>query len=234
MITGFHVPAGAWTRRSMYLKIRDRQSYEFAAASAAVALDIDGGVVRQARIAVGGMTARPWRARAAEAALVGQAITEQSADLGRGGGLRRGADPWPQRLQADPSAAAPWCGPCCKPLRWRPEMADKAHTRIGEPAVRVDARLKVTGQARYPSDMTVANPAYAWLVTSSISKGRIRRFDLTAARAVRATRHPHLREHPGRDHHPGRLLGRRLQHHAGDQRGPARRPGHRPGRGRHL
>ncbi len=63
-------------------------------------------------------------------------------------------------------------------------MADKAHTRIGEPAVRVDARLKVTGQARYPSDMPVANPAYAWLVTSAIAKGRIKRFDLTAAKAV--------------------------------------------------
>lgn len=81
LITGFHVPAGAWTRRSMYLKIRDRQSYEFAAASAAVALHMERGVVRQARIAVGGMTAKPWRARAAEAALVGQTITEQSADV---------------------------------------------------------------------------------------------------------------------------------------------------------
>ena len=51
VITGFTVPAGPWTRRSLYLKIRDRQSYEFALASAAVALDMADGVVRQARIA---------------------------------------------------------------------------------------------------------------------------------------------------------------------------------------
>ncbi len=80
LITGFHIPAGAWTRRSLYLKIRDRQSYEFAAASAAVALAITGGVVREARIALGGMTAKPWRAREAEAALVGQPLTEATAE----------------------------------------------------------------------------------------------------------------------------------------------------------
>ena len=42
MITAFSVPAAAWTRRSVYLKVRDRESYEFALASAAVALDLDG------------------------------------------------------------------------------------------------------------------------------------------------------------------------------------------------
>ncbi len=43
LITGFHVPAGPWTRRSLYLKIRDRASYDFALASAAVALDLEAG-----------------------------------------------------------------------------------------------------------------------------------------------------------------------------------------------
>jgi xanthine dehydrogenase YagS FAD-binding subunit len=70
LITGFVIPAASWTRRSLYLKVRDRQSYEFALASAAVALDIDGGTIREARIAVGGVATKPWRARAAEAALV--------------------------------------------------------------------------------------------------------------------------------------------------------------------
>lgn len=46
LITGFNLPAGPWTRRSLYLKIRDRQSYEFALASAAVAIDMDGSKVR--------------------------------------------------------------------------------------------------------------------------------------------------------------------------------------------
>jgi xanthine dehydrogenase YagS FAD-binding subunit len=80
VITVFQVPAGPWTRRSLYLKIRDRQSYEFAIASAAVALDLDGDVVRQARIGLGGMAYRPWRAREAEALLVGQPLTEANAE----------------------------------------------------------------------------------------------------------------------------------------------------------
>jgi xanthine dehydrogenase YagS FAD-binding subunit len=79
VITAFRVPAGAWTRRSLYLKIRDRQSYEFAIASAAVALDMDGDVVRQARIGLGGMAYRPWRAHEAEAMLTGQPLTEANA-----------------------------------------------------------------------------------------------------------------------------------------------------------
>ena len=80
LITGYRVPAGAWTRRSLYLKIRDRESYEFAIASAAVALVIDGGVVREARLGLGGMAYRPWRAREAEALLVGKPLTEAAAE----------------------------------------------------------------------------------------------------------------------------------------------------------
>ncbi len=79
VITGFTVPAGSWTRRSLYLKIRDRQSYEFALASAAIALDIDQGTVRQARIALGGVATVPWRARDAEAALAGKPLDEAAA-----------------------------------------------------------------------------------------------------------------------------------------------------------
>jgi xanthine dehydrogenase YagS FAD-binding subunit len=79
LITGFLVPAQPWTRRSLYLKIRDRASYEFALASAAVALDLHGGVVRHARIALGGVATRPWRAREAEARLVGRMLDEAAA-----------------------------------------------------------------------------------------------------------------------------------------------------------
>jgi xanthine dehydrogenase YagS FAD-binding subunit len=79
LITGFVVPAGPWTRRSLFLKIRDRQSYEFALASAAVALDLDGERVREARIGLGGLAAKPWRSHEAEAALRGQALTEATA-----------------------------------------------------------------------------------------------------------------------------------------------------------
>jgi xanthine dehydrogenase YagS FAD-binding subunit len=79
LITGFTVPAGPWTRRSVYLKVRDRASYAFALASAAVALDMDGDRVRTARIGLGGLAYRPWRAAEAEAALTGQVLDERSA-----------------------------------------------------------------------------------------------------------------------------------------------------------
>ena len=55
---------------------------------------------------------------------------------------------------------------------------------MGEPAPRLDARLKVTGEARYASDFPVSNPAFAYLVTSTIAKGRITALDLAEARAV--------------------------------------------------
>ncbi|MBL6459100.1 xanthine dehydrogenase family protein molybdopterin-binding subunit [Belnapia sp. T6] len=63
-------------------------------------------------------------------------------------------------------------------------MPDGNQTIIGQPAIRIDGRAKVTGMARYASDEVVANPAHAFLVTSAIARGRIRGFRLDAARAV--------------------------------------------------
>jgi xanthine dehydrogenase YagS FAD-binding subunit len=81
LITGFVVPRGPWTRRSLYLKIRDRTSYDFALASAAVALDLAGdGSVRHARIGLGGLAAKPWRAHEAELALTGRILDEPAAE----------------------------------------------------------------------------------------------------------------------------------------------------------
>jgi xanthine dehydrogenase YagS FAD-binding subunit len=79
IIVGFLVPQAAWMRRSLYLKIRDRQSYEFALASAAVALDLVDGSVNAARIALGGVATKPWRAREAEAVLDGQKLDDALA-----------------------------------------------------------------------------------------------------------------------------------------------------------
>ena len=90
-ITGYTLPALPWARRSTYRKVRDRASYAFALASAAVALDVDAGQVRNARIALGGVATKPWRAAAAERALVGQPATEASfrhaADLALDGAV---------------------------------------------------------------------------------------------------------------------------------------------------
>jgi xanthine dehydrogenase YagS FAD-binding subunit len=74
LISGFTIP-GRWPR-SVYLKARDRQSYEFALASAAVALDVENGVVRDARVALGGVATTPWRAREAETLLKGERLED--------------------------------------------------------------------------------------------------------------------------------------------------------------
>jgi xanthine dehydrogenase YagS FAD-binding subunit len=80
IITGFSVPTGPWARRSLYVKVRDRASYEFASASAVVGLAMDGEVVREARVGLGGVAYRPWRSHEAEAALAGQPLTEANAE----------------------------------------------------------------------------------------------------------------------------------------------------------
>ncbi len=80
LIVSFLIPAGPWTRRSLYLKVRDRQSYEFALASAAVALDQENGVVRSARIALGGVATVPWRARDAELVLRGGPVDSHAVN----------------------------------------------------------------------------------------------------------------------------------------------------------
>jgi len=74
LIAAFTVAPLPWARRSLYLKVRDRESYEFAVASAAVALDLEGDTVRQARIALGGIGTIPWRAQDAENTLKGKRL----------------------------------------------------------------------------------------------------------------------------------------------------------------
>jgi xanthine dehydrogenase YagS FAD-binding subunit len=78
LITEIVVPRLDWARRSTYVKVRDRQSYEFALCSAAVALDIEDSRVADARVAVGGVATVPWRLRSVEAALRGAPATMES------------------------------------------------------------------------------------------------------------------------------------------------------------
>lgn len=78
LITHVELPSLPFAGRSHYLKVRDRASYEFALASAAVALDIQGGIIKNARIALGGVGTKPWRTLAGEQALIGQAANEST------------------------------------------------------------------------------------------------------------------------------------------------------------
>jgi xanthine dehydrogenase YagS FAD-binding subunit len=79
VITAVEVPGSALARRSHYLKVRERASYEFALVSAAVGLDTEGTSIRAARIALGGVAAKPWRLRQTEDALRGVSLTDDSA-----------------------------------------------------------------------------------------------------------------------------------------------------------
>jgi xanthine dehydrogenase YagS FAD-binding subunit len=74
VITAITVPENPAARRSHYLKVRDRASFEFAVVSAAVALDMEGGRIRQARVALGGVGTKPWRVPRVEAALAGAGL----------------------------------------------------------------------------------------------------------------------------------------------------------------
>ncbi|WP_330288012.1 FAD binding domain-containing protein [Streptomyces sp. NBC_00576] len=72
LITAVEIPALPRPLRSGYLKVRDRQSYEFALTSAAVALHIRGGVIREAKVAAGGVGTVPWKLTGVERALIGR------------------------------------------------------------------------------------------------------------------------------------------------------------------
>ncbi len=78
LITAIHVPAPG-TRRSIYVKVRDRASYAFALASAAIVLAMDGDDVDRVKIALGGVASVPWRAHEAEAHLIGKPLDEATA-----------------------------------------------------------------------------------------------------------------------------------------------------------
>jgi Aerobic-type carbon monoxide dehydrogenase, middle subunit CoxM/CutM homologs len=75
VITAIDLPPLPLARRSMYLKVRDRASFAFALAAAAVALDVQSGTIRGARVALGGVGTKPWRSHEAEHALIGRPAT---------------------------------------------------------------------------------------------------------------------------------------------------------------
>jgi xanthine dehydrogenase YagS FAD-binding subunit len=77
LIVAIDVPASADSRTSHYLKVRDRQSYEFAVVSVAAAVALEGGLIRSVRLAMGGVAHKPWRLAAAERALVGVALADE-------------------------------------------------------------------------------------------------------------------------------------------------------------
>ena len=92
LIIDIRVPNIPHSRQARYLKVRDRASYEFAVVSVAAALFVEGGIIRQARLAAGGVGTKPWRLPDCEKALVGKRpdrpVFEAAAEL-----AARGARP---------------------------------------------------------------------------------------------------------------------------------------------
>jgi CO/xanthine dehydrogenase FAD-binding subunit len=78
LITGVEIPLLPAGTKSGYLKVRDRSSYEFALTSAGVTLRTEGGVISEARVGLGGVGSKPWRARDAERVLVGAPATAET------------------------------------------------------------------------------------------------------------------------------------------------------------
>jgi len=80
LVVAVEVPASPFAARSTYVKFRERASYAFALASAGVAVHSERGVVRDARVCLGGVAPKPWRARAAESALRGRRLDEATIE----------------------------------------------------------------------------------------------------------------------------------------------------------
>ncbi|MEO3747365.1 xanthine dehydrogenase family protein subunit M [Plantactinospora sp. B5E13] len=78
LVVAIEVPPNPMATRSLYLKVRDRESYEFALASAAVAVSLDGQTIGDVRLALGGVATKPWRAHRAEAVLRGAPATVET------------------------------------------------------------------------------------------------------------------------------------------------------------
>lgn len=81
MVTSIEIPKNNFASKSYYLKVRDRASYAFALVSVAAAIEISGNQIKQARVAMGGVAHKPWRAYEAERFLAGKEATETNFRL---------------------------------------------------------------------------------------------------------------------------------------------------------
>lgn len=81
LILSIDLPPSPYANHSHYMKVRDRASYAFALVSVAAALEVEGGQIRSARLALGGVAHKPWRAEEAEALLTGKPLSEETFQI---------------------------------------------------------------------------------------------------------------------------------------------------------
>ena len=204
LITAVELPPLAFASSSLYRKVRDRASYAFALVSVAAALEIEGGRIRNVRLALGGVAPKPWRAFEAERVLAGAEATRRIVPSrgGRGACRREGlsrqslqnrAGETNDRERVERTGGA---GRRSNERDGQRHRDDRAGTcRIGSAircwittgtsANRIIAWMavaKVTGQARFTAEFDFPNLAHAALVYSTIAKGRIRNIDTERAK----------------------------------------------------
>ncbi len=178
LITHVTLPPPIAGSKQFYLKLRDRASYEFALASAAVVLTIAGGNITCARIALGGVGTKPWRSPEAEAALVGKPANDTNfPQRGRSGAAQMRSPRAKTNSRSNwPSAALRML---CEPRRQLIPRGELMATRsttdaspIGRDTPRVDGPQKVTGVAQYTSDFHFPGMLYAVPVGATIANGQ--------------------------------------------------------------
>eukprot|EP01037_Dinobryon_pediforme_P005923 gene5923-5992_t len=178
LITAVRLPS-APAGRMRYRKVRDRASYAFALVSVAGVLEVKDGEIIGARVALGGVAYKPWRARKAEVALVGQPAV---------------AATFAAAAEAEFAEAKGWGGNDYKlPLARRTLIAtlaalaaDKENRggHIGLSSPRADGGLKVSGTARYAAEFNVEGMLYGFPVPTVTAAGPIVKIHTEAALAV--------------------------------------------------
>ena len=125
LITHVTLPPPIVGSKQTYLKLRDRASYEFALASAAIVITLAGGKVTRARVALGGVGTKPWRSPEAEAALVGQDADVTNFRKASEAAMRNAKLGREEELQAIRDVGC-WC-----PLEWWGLRAEVRHCDPG-------------------------------------------------------------------------------------------------------
>ena len=175
VIAAITVPASPAARRSHYLKVRDRASFEFAVVSAAVALDMDGARIRQARIALGGVGTKPWRVPRVEAALAGASLDPAALRRAAALAARGRAGARATTTSRSNSCSAPSCVPS-KPR-------ELAHDHRLHRTARQPRRRPPEGDGRRHLRRRIRQPglAHGAIVRSTVANGRIASIDSAAA-----------------------------------------------------
>jgi hypothetical protein len=178
-VTSIELPPRGFATNYTYLKVRDRLSYAFALVSVAVGLELDGGTIKEARFALGGVAHKPWRNAQAEAGLAAGLPTRRRLRTRPISFCAR-----PKASGTTPSRSIWRAGPSSgRSRRRRTARRSRRPTRrsreeamapyIGTATSRIDGFAKVTGAAKYAAELNVPGLAHASLVCSTIAKGRI-------------------------------------------------------------